>query len=368
MKITDIKTIAIRVPLEKYFPASTYEIRERCTIITEIHTDGGVIGRTFLGDNRDKQGEVMQTIDTVLKPLLIGMDPLFTERCWHKMFDVTLIQGNRREVAEAIAAVDTALWDVRGKICGQSVCKLIGGYTDRLHPIVTGGYYTHGEGYGELIEEIQGMRAEGYAGTKIKVGGLAPLEDAKRIEAVRKAIGDDFIIAVDANQGWTRDEAVTFGLAVKEFNLAWFEEPVQWYDEIKGMNYVRQRTGIKVCAGQSEFSNRGCRELVEGEAVDILNFDVSIGAGVSEWIRVARMAETFNIQMTHHEEPYICMHLLGSVKNGLYPEYFTKVRDPLTPIILENPPRVQDGWVTIPEEPGFGLKINEDVVAKYRVS
>ena len=156
-------------------------------------------------------------------------------------------------------------------------------------------------------------------------------------------------------------------MAAKDLNLFWFEEPVHWYDEIQGMKYVRQKTGIKVCAGQSEFSYRGCRELVEGEAVDILNFDVSIGGGVTEWMRVARMAETSQIMMTHHEEPLIAMHLMGSIKKGLCPEYFSEIRDPLTPILIEEAPKIEKGWVTISDAPGFGLNFNEEVVNKYRV-
>jgi D-arabinonate dehydratase len=368
MKISQVKAIPVRMPLAHVFPGSTYEIRERCTIITEIHTDEGHVGRTFLGDNRDTQSHVLKVITDLLTPSIIGEDLFFIERCWHKMFDMTLKQGNRKEIAEAIGAIDTALWDLRGKICNQPVFKLLGGYTDKLQPIVTGGYYTEKNDHGELIDEALQIKENGYAGAKLKVGGLSPLEDAKRIQAVRSAIGDHFLIAVDANQGWSRHEATEFGLAVRELNLAWFEEPVHWYDEIQGMKYVRQQTGIKVCAGQSEFSYRGCRELVEGEAVDILNFDVSIGGGVTEWIRIARMAETFQIYMTHHEEPLISMHLMGSIKGGLHPEYFMEARDPLTPILVTDAPKIENGWLKISDTPGFGLKFNEDVINKYKVN
>jgi len=366
MKITQVKAVPIRMPLDRVFPGSTYDIKVRCTIVTEVHTDEGHIGRTYLGDNRDNQAQVYNIIVDTLGPMVIGEDPLLVDRCWHKMFEKTLTQGNRKKIFEGIAAIDTALWDLRGKICNQPVYKLLGGYTDRLKPIVIGGYYTANNDHRKLIEEIMQTKQSGFAGSKIKVGGLSPLEDAKRIEAVRSALGDDFIIAVDANQGWSRDDAVQFGLAVRDLDLAWFEEPVHWHDEIQGMKYIRQKTGIKICAGQSEFSNRGCRELVEGEAVDILNFDVSIGGGVTEWMRIARMAEMHQICMAHHEEPCIAMHLMGAIKGGLYPEYFSEIRDPLTPILLEGAPKAENGWVQIPNVPGFGLTFNEDVINKYK--
>jgi D-arabinonate dehydratase len=174
MRITKIKAIPIRMPLNRIFPGSTYEIKVRSTIITEVHTDEGYIGRTYLGDNRDMQSQVYKLIVDLLGPLLIGDDPLFVERCWYKMFEKALTQGHRREVAEAVAVIDTAIWDLHGKICKQPVYKILGGYTDRLKPIVTGGYYAKDNDHTELVEEKLQTKEKGFAGTKIKVGGLSP--------------------------------------------------------------------------------------------------------------------------------------------------------------------------------------------------
>jgi L-alanine-DL-glutamate epimerase-like enolase superfamily enzyme len=367
LKITEIKTIPLEMPLTHPFPGSTYSITKRCTLITEVNTDEGIAGVTFLGDNKYFQDAVIRIIREDFAPILIGEDPLCTERCWQKMFQVTLKQGDRARVAEAMGAVDTSLWDLLGKACNQPVHKLLGGYTDRLHPIIITGYYEAGKGPKDLAEEVKHYKEQGFAGAKVKVGGLSPLDDAKRVEAVREAVGADFIIGCDANQGWTRHEAVQFGLAVRDLGITWFEEPVHWYDEIQGMKYVRQHTGLSVSAGQSEFSYRGCRELVEGEAVDILNFDTSCGGGVTEWMRVAKMAETFQVRMAHHEEPLISMHLMGAIKHGLYPEYFSEVRDPMTPRLVKNLPKIANGWVSIPTAPGFGIELDEDFIRRYKV-
>jgi len=367
LKITDIRTVPICVPLKDVFGGSTYAIRERRTIITEVMTDEGVKGRIFNGDIRDQQAEVMKIIHSTLKPLLLGEDPLCVERCWHKMFTATKNQGNRALICSAIAAVDNCLWDLLGKACGLPVYKLIGGCRDEVKPIIIGGYYGEGKTLGMLCDEMHEIKENGYAGCKVKVGGLSPLEDAERITAIRKSIGDDFIIACDANQGWTRFEAVQFGLKVRDLNIAWFEEPVLWSDYIPGMRFVREHTGLAVTAGQSDFFHDGCRAMIENRAVDIINHDISGGSGVTDWLKIARMADLFEVKMAHHEDALIAMHLLAGIRLGLYPEYFSEARDPVTPHILADQPKPRSGVMKLPSKPGFSMEFDEDFVEKYRV-
>ncbi|TKC16352.1 mandelate racemase/muconate lactonizing enzyme family protein [Robertmurraya kyonggiensis] len=367
MKIIDIKATPIRMPLKEAFDGSTYGMTERCTIITEVITDEGINGRTFLGDNRDHQAEVVALINNNMRTILLSEDPTCIERCWQKMFQLTIRLGNRPQICSAIAAVDAALWDLLGKASNQPIYKLVGGYSDTVKPMIIGGYYGKDRDSQYLCEEMLDFKEQGFAGAKIKVGGLSPREDANRIEAVRGAIGEDFIIACDANQGWTRFEAVEFGLRVRDLDIAWFEEPVQWHDYIPGMRYVREQTGLAVNAGQSDFYHDGCRRMIEARSVDIINYDVSGGSGISDWLKVARMAELYQIRMAHHEDPLIAMHLLAGISLGLYPEYFSEIRDPLTPNIVVNQPKIQDGKIKVSEQPGFGLEFDEDFIKKYRV-
>lgn len=226
MKIINIQVIPIRVPLKKAFDGSTYAITERCTTITEVVSDEGINGKIFLGDVRDEQKELIEIINNSIKPILLGEDPLCVERCWQKMFQLTKRLGKRALICSAVASVDAALWDLLGKACGQPVYKLVGGCRDTAKPIIIAGYYGKGKTMEMLCDEFLEIKERGFAGAKVKVGALEPLEDAKRIEAIRKAVGNDFIITCDANQGWTRFEAVKFGLAVKDYNVEWFEEPL----------------------------------------------------------------------------------------------------------------------------------------------
>ena len=196
---------------------------------------------------------------------------------------------------QALSALDVALWDVLGRQAGLPIFRLLGAAQTRLQTIIIGGYYEEGKGTAGLIEEIQSYQEAGYAGVKFKVGGRPPAEDIERVRHVRAAIGSDFIIACDANMGYTVADAITFARGVADCNIAWFEEPVHWYDQIRGMREVRAATGIRVTAGQSEMHRWGCRDLVEGGAVDILNTDLSLAGGVTEWRRVAAHASSHRV-------------------------------------------------------------------------
>ena len=236
--------------------------------------------------------------------------------------------GKARHRDPAIAAVDNALWDALGKALDQPVYKLLGGYRDRVRVIAIGGYIRDGDPTQNLIDEIESYKSIGVLGLKLKVGKLSVEEDLERTRLARKIGGDDFLLSVDANQAWTVDEAVRFARSVRDLNLAWLEEPVQWHDQIEGNARVRWE-GIPVNAGQGEISRHGCRDLVARGAVDILNVDVTIAGGVTEWRRIAGMARAFGIRMAHHEEPQIALHLLASVPHGIAVEIFPNPdRDP----------------------------------------
>jgi hypothetical protein len=140
-----------------------------------------------------------------------------------------------------------------------------------------------------------------------------------------------------------------------------------WYDDRAGMRRVRERTGVPVTGGQSEVSKYGCQALVRGGAVDILNVDVSHAGGITEWRKIAAMAEMAGVAMAHHEEPHLSQHCLGVIKFGLYPEYFSAIRDPIGWHLPKHLPPLQDGRVSIPQTPGFGLELSQEFIERHRL-
>ena len=376
MKITQVKAIPLVRQLPEPFLGGTYRITSRNTLVTEIHTDTGIVGQVFGGDEDRYQQQIATVIETRLAPLLIGEDPRNVEKLWERMFRVdpglenrglhTLDLANKAVLMQAISAIDIALWDVIGKTFATPVSKLLGGYREKVPVIGIGGYYGKGKGDRELIAEMEGYRKDGLAGVKLKVGRADVQEDVRRVRIVREALGDDFVIACDANQAWTPEQAIRFAQMAENLNVRWLEEPVQWYDQLRGLRLVRQKTMIPVVAGQGEISRFGCRDLILNEAVDILNVDVTLSGGITEWRRIAAMAGTFNIGMAHHEEPQVAIHLLASVPHALFVEIFPNPeRDPMWFELPVRQPPIKDGFMEVPQGPGLGIDLNPQVIKKH---
>ena len=367
MHIHDIEAIAVEIPLSKNFGGSTYAVLKRCTIVTRMRTRDGLASEVYNGDNREHGAEIVRLIRDELFPLIRGMSIFEGERIWEKMFALTHASRDRKTLLEAIACVDCAMWDLIGKALGKSVRELLGGYRDRLPVISIGGYYMPGKTLADIGREMELYREAGMAGCKFKVGGLAPEEDARRVDAARKAAGPDFILAVDANRGWSAQDAIRFAHLVEDLDIRWFEEPCHWYDDAALMAQVRQAIRIPVTAGQCEITSHGVRRLVDAGAVDFVNFDASEGGGVTDWRRAAALCAAAGVQMAHHEEPQIAQHLIAAVKHGTYVECFADPeRDPVWQALWQNRPPVSNGVMEVSREPGFGLALDDGMIRKYR--
>lgn len=369
MKITGIETIPIEIPLRRTFGGSRYSVASRCTIITRLQTDQGLVSEVYNGDNRSHLKEIVTIIQEELAPIVIGQEVYALERHWQEMMRRAEWNRDRKLVMEAIACVDTALWDLVGKAAGLNVCRLLGGYRQELPIISIGGYYEEGKTLGDLATEMQQLRDWGMAGCKVKVGGLSAEEDAARVAAARDGAGPDFIIAVDANRGWPLDEARRFARMIEHLDIAWFEEPCHWYDDARMMAEVRRTTMIPINAGQSECTAAGVRRLIAAEAIDILNFDASESGGLTEWRRAAALCQLHDIRLAHHEEPQIAMHMLAAYPNGTTIECFADpVRDPIWGGLIANRPDPRNGVIAVPQGPGFGLELDQGMINRYRLS
>jgi len=206
-------------------------------------------------------------------------------------------------------------------------------------------------------------------GMKFKIGARPPAEDAARLLRARKHAGDDFLFIVDANQGYTVPEALSFLAMVRAegIELRWFEEPTRWHGDFRSLRDVRMRGNVNVAAGQSEISRVGMREMIAAGAIDVSNYDASWGGGPSEWRRVAAIAYSYDVQVGHHEEAQVASHLLASVPNGTYVEAFSPARDPIFWQMLANRPALVDGHFPLSERPGLGWVLDEDFITRYRV-
>lgn len=364
LTIRRIETVAIRVPLARVYQGSHYRMTHRSTVIVRVHTDD-VVGEAYAGDEDSTLAAIEQIVREELAPKLIGEDALATERCWETTRPATFdVLRDKRLGLVACAAVDAAIWDAVGKAYGQPLWRLWGGYRNSIPMIAIGGYYRPDA---DIAAEIDDLRERGLAGIKFKVGGLSPEEDAERFRAARAAAGTDFVIAADANQAWSPTEAIRFARLVEDQDLLWFEEPCHWDNDRRAMRDVRLAAGVRVCAGQSELSAAGCRDLMTDGAIDVCNFDASWSGGPTEWRRVAAMALAFDVKMGHHEEPQVASHLLCSIPHGLFVECFHPERDPIWWNLIANRPPLVDGCIVLSERPGFGWELDDDYIRHHKL-
>ncbi len=369
MRITAVEAIAIDIPLSRNFGGSTYSVLKRSTVITRLRTDNGLVSEVYNGDNRAHGVQIAKLIENDLFNKINGLSIFERERAWSSLFTLTHTATDKKLLLEAIACVDCAIWDLTGKALGKSVRELLGGYTDRLPLISIGGYYMPGKTHADIAREIESYRNAGMAGCKFKVGGLSPQEDAERVAVARKAAGEDFILCVDANRGWTAEDAIRFARMVEPLNIRWFEEPCHWYDDVAQMAHVRQSIAIPVTAGQSEITSHAIRRLIDARAVDLVNYDVSEGGGVTDWLRAAGLCAAAGVAMAHHEEAQIASHLLAAVSHGTYAECFADpARDPVWQQMWVNRPAVKNGLMPVASGPGFGIELDAKMIRQYRVN
>src|SRR5262249_52156000 len=235
----------------------------------------------------------------------------------------------------------------------------------RLPIISIGGYYMEGKTLADIGREMEAYRRAGMAGCKFKVGGLAPERDAERVETARRAAGPDFVLAVDANRGWTAQDAIRFARLIEPLDIRWFEEPCHWYDDAALMARVRQGTRIPITAGQRQITSHGRGRRARPRA----RAPRPRGPPGTARRRPGALCGTAGVDMAHHEESQIARHLLGAVPHGTYAECFADPeRDPVWQAMWANRPAPKDGMFEVGSDPGFGLVLDEAMIQKHRVT
>lgn len=367
LTVVDLDVILVRAPLAREFRGSYYRMTHRATVVVRLVTDQGIVGEAYVGDEDATATEIVDVLRKEIAPPLIGMDAMATEKCWAAMYPATFdILRDRRIGLVALAAADTAMWDAVGKALDQPLWRLWGGARERVPMIAIGGYY--GEPLGPIAEEIAYYRDElGLAGVKFKVGGRSPEVDAQRVAEAREAAGPDFTICIDANQGYTVAEAIRLCELIRPLGIRWFEEPVRWHNDRRGLRDVRAIGGIPVAAGQTELTPSGCRDLMEAGAIDVCNFDASWSGGPTAWRRTAAIATAYDVEMGHHEEPQVSLHLVGSVQHGTFSECFHPDRDPFWWSLIANRPEPSGGYLPLPEGPGLGWELDWEYIGRHRL-
>ncbi|RUU67626.1 mandelate racemase/muconate lactonizing enzyme family protein [Mesorhizobium sp. M7A.T.Ca.TU.009.01.1.1] len=362
--MTRIEKVELRmvdlVPKVKRTDAIQSFVSQETPIVTITDSDGAV-GTGYSYTIGTGGSSVMRLLSDHLVPRLIGRDPDMIEAIWHDLEFATHATTIGAITAIAIAAIDTALWDLRAKKQNLPLWKLAGGAKDRCPLYTTEGGWLHIE-TAALVDDALAAKAKGFRGSKVKIGRPHGSEDLARLSAVRKAVGDGYEIMTDANQGFSVDEAIRRAATLRELDLAWIEEPLP-ADDIDGHVRLSNSTPTPIAIGESLYSIRHFREYMQKGACSIVQVDVGRIGGITPWLKIAHAAEAFDIPVCPHFLMELHVSLTCAVQNGRYVEYIPQL-DQLTGKRL----RIEDGQALAPDEPGIGIDWDWDAVKAMSIA
>jgi L-alanine-DL-glutamate epimerase-like enolase superfamily enzyme len=361
MRIERVWAEVYKIPVHREMHDAIRHFCKMDLIFAHIETDEVIRGSGFtysiipFGSQ-----EICSLINRGLGPLIQRMDPRDHEQIWSCMWRKVDWVGRGGIAVLAIAAIDIAIWDLKSKIADMPLHRLLGGARKQIPVYNTdGGWLNHS--IEQLVEETKRITAAGFRGTKIKVGKEDPAEDAERIAAVREVLGPHRTLMVDANERFTNAEAIRRARMWEQWNLFWFEEPLP-AEDILGHASLKAHTAIPVAIGESLFTRFQFRDYIATDGVSIVQPDACRCGGITEWLKVAHMAECHNMQVSPHFVMELHLPLVAAIPNGLYVEYI-----PSLDSILTQPLELTDGYFAPGEMPGLGIPFDWDRLRSFKV-
>lgn len=364
MRIKDIRASLHKHEIQ--LPNISDSIESRVFVFVEVETYEGVSGFGITGSILP--WAIITCIEDHLKPELIGRDVYCTEAIHADVWQHLNIRAYTGVVSNALAAIDIALWDIRGKRENRSIHELLGGYRNWAPTYATFGYPFFDEQ--QLADYGRKFIAEGHRMLKMVVGGDPTRtwkDDVRRVKAAREAIGSDIDLMIDGNCWFDPNEAFLIAREIADCNVRWFEEPIQQNDA-RALADFRSRVSMPVCAGQMEGHRWRSRELILNHAVDILQANVLYHGGITETLKVAHMAQAFNLPMANGGGwPIFNMHHLCGLMNG-GPVEFHYGSWQTGKHFFEGTPDPIDGKMTLSGRPGLGFSPKYDALENARIT
>lgn len=364
MKIKHLRASAHTLPIS--YPLIEGTRGQRGFAIVEIETDDGLVGQGLAASFLTSAIPVILERDVA--PAIEGMDPRDLEAIHHRLKPVLSNRGLMTGVnLQAKSCLDIALWDLIGKQAGRSVAQLLGGFRDHA-PV----YWTYGFGIydaDQLVELAQGLVAEGNRCLKVLVATSKDgwRGDVERVRRVRDAVGDGIELAIDANEGFALDQAMALCRALEDLDLAWFEDPLK-VNDARDLAQLRRHTRIPLAMGQMDGHSARFRQLLEQDAIDILMPNSLFNGGVSETRRVAYLAQIYNRPLVDAGGGAMYdLHHIAAFENGRYVECHFGVES-TDKVLYTNAPVAENGIMKVPDQPGFGLEFDRDVLKDSRVA
>ncbi len=361
MTIKRVDARLYRLPLSHPMTDATHGLHtEFEVVIVRLEADCGAAGCGYTYTIGRGGAAIATLITRDLKPLLLAADPARIERTWEAMWRCLHYVGRGGLAAFAMSAVDIALWDLRGKMQKQPLWKLLGGFSRQVQAYA-GGIDLQLDAKDLAAQTSRNLEA-GFRAIKIKVGRDKLSEDIARVRAVRDCLGPDLPLMVDANMRYTVEQAIRAAHAFREYDVFWFEEPTI-PDDYPGMARIAIEGGLPIAAGENLRTIYEFRHSLEIGKVAFPEPDVSNIGGVSNWMRVARLAYAHNLPVTTHGVHELHLHLLAAVPNASYLEVHSFGLERF----IVNPPQLRDGIMQAPDLPGHGVQFDWERLGEFEV-
>lgn len=370
MRITSIRAypISFRVPQGQNVTLGIGRAVKRDAVLVKVETDDGIVGWGEAHHGR-APGAIARLIDTTISELTLGMDPLDTVGVWGKVYKMQLAShGMGAAACMALSGLDLALWDIRGKATGWPVYKLLGGAA-RPIKAYAGGISLGYQAPSALAEEAQSYVAQGYRAVKLRVGDT-PSRDIARVEAVRKALGPDVEILVDANTGYTLEDVRRVMQPFESCRVGWLEEPFPPHDH-RAYREAKALGRVPLAAGENHFTRYEFTRVFEEGTLGFVQPDLSKGGGITEIMRIGAMASAYKISLNPHTSATginmaASIHVLCSVDNAGYFEGDVAHHNPFRDEVGGVPYKVSKEGTVLPlEGPGHGIEVDEKFVASH---
>jgi len=354
-KITNARAFLVDLPVETERTDAVQSFVRQETIFVELSTSDGLHGRGYSYTIGTGGRAVLSMLRDHLLDLLIGQDADRIEALWHRMFASTRATTTGAITSLALAAVDTALWDIAAQRAGLPLWRLAGGFRRDVPLYDTEGGWLQLP-IDELVEGALASQRKGLSGVKVKIGKPTGHEDRERLAAIRAAVGPGFDLMVDANQSMTSSEAVRRARLFDGLDLGWIEEPLP-ADDIEGHVRLAGSTATPIAVGESMYSIAQFREYLDRGAAGIVQVDVARIGGITPWLKVAHLAEAFNVHVCPHFLMELHVSLVAAVPNGRYVEHIPQLRTiTRTEMVIEN------GRALAPETVGLGIDWDPDAI------
>ena len=364
MKITHIRTHIVCLPAAEPLADGPPAFGPTYDFVTlEIGTDAGIegIGLTFFGGALT--GTLRAAVDA-LGALTIGMDPRKPELVAATLAQAAGSAGPGGIYTLALSAIDIALWDIAGKACGLPVYKLLGGLRDSV-PTYASGALMRPFPLAVMERSAARLKERGFMQMKMQLalpGHTTPDIEVERARVIRAAVGPEVELMCDINQRWDVRQAISIGSRLEEVRFTWLEDVVAC-DDYKGLARVADALATPLAGGEYLYGLAPFRHMMEAGSVDIPMIDVLRAGGITQWMKIAALAQAFNLPVVSHLLPEIHVHMIAAVPNGLTVEYM-----PWSCRLFEEVPVPRQGRLEVPQKPGLGLAFDRAVIKRFGVA